>query len=169
MGNVEKHLKSFDLFIKKGVISNVGDTVSDDEYGTLWTSITIGGEELRNVNCGQLLGNKLLLAANQQDEVELSFVKYNNGAEDFNSIAALKTPMGIISDVDFSVSQLRAAAAKMRRYGSIGTGLSVLLIATVIISMIGMALLVPSIILLYRAKRPARFADALEAAAKALN
>lgn len=169
MGTVGKHLKSFESFIKKGMITEIGDTVTDDEFGTLWTSITIDGEQISNVNCGQLLANKLIVAHTNQEYVELSFVKYNNGADDFNSIAALKSSMGIITDIEFSVEQLRLGAAKMQRTAKIGFGIAALLIVTVFIAVIGLVILAGSVALFYRAKRPLRFAEELEKASRALN
>ncbi|MGV3742832.1 MAG: hypothetical protein ACO1NO_11040 [Burkholderiaceae bacterium] len=169
MNKVGKHLQSFETFIKKGVITQIGETLSDDEYGCLWSMLRIGDEELSNVNCGPLLTNKILSCAAREEEVELSFVRYNNGEKDFNSIAALKTAMGVTADVEFSVSQLRAGAAKMRRFGWIGVGIGALLTATLFIAVLGVAILGLSIYILVRSKRPLRFAQTLEDAARALN
>lgn len=166
MGKVGKHLQSFETFIKKGVITHLGETLSDDEFGCLWSSLRIDDEELENVNCGPLLTNKILSCAARQEEVELSFVRYNNGEKDFNSIAALRTAMGVTADVEFSISQLRAGAAKMRRYGWIGVGIGSLLTVTLFVAVLGVAILGLSIYLLVRAKRPERFAQTLEAAAR---
>lgn len=169
MSKVGKLLQSFELFTKSGVVTEVGTTLSDDEFGCLWANLTVDGEVLENVNCGQLLANKLLLAVAQQEAIEMSFVRYNNGEKDFNSIAAIKTAMGVIEDVDFAVEQLTAGAAKMRRYGWIGIGISTVLIVTVFVAIIGVVMLVPSIILLRRSRRPIKFAEALQTAAKALH
>jgi hypothetical protein len=163
-----KHLTSFESFCKRGVVTRLGEQAQDDEYGCLWSSITLDGEEIPNVNCGQLLGNKLMVACAQGETVELSFLRYHNGEKDFNSIAALKSRAGVIRDVEFSVAQLRLGAAKMRRWGWIGVGIGVLLIATIFIAVVGIAVLAASIVLLLRAKRPLNFAAELEKAAGAL-
>lgn len=168
MNKVGKHLQSFETFIKKGIITHVGETLSDDEFGCLWSEIRIDDEELKNVNCGPLLANKVLSCAARQEVVELSFVRYNNGEKDFDSIAALKNEMGVTADVEFSASQLRAGAAKMRRVGWIGVGIGSFLIATLFVAVVGVAILAASIYILVRAKRPLRFAQTLEDAAKAL-
>jgi hypothetical protein len=168
MEKVGKHLQSFETFIKKGVITQVGETLSDDEFGCLWSTLRIDDEELSNVNCGPLLTNKILSCVARQEEVELSFVRYNNGEKDFNSIAALKTAMGVTADVEFSASQLRTGAAKMRRVAWIGIGIGSLLTVTLFVAVLGIAILAASIYLLVRAKRPMRFAQILEDAARAL-
>jgi hypothetical protein len=168
MNTVGKHLQSFETFIKKGVITHIGETVTDDEFGCLWSALRIDDEELANVNCGPLLANKVLSCAARRETVELSFVRYNNGEKDFNSIAALKNEMGVTADVEFSAAQLRAGAAKMRRFGWIGVGIGSLLIVTLFIAVIGVVVLGASIYLLVRSKRPLRFAQTLEDAAKAL-
>jgi hypothetical protein len=168
MSKVGKHLQSFELFTKSGVVSALGETLNDDEFGCLWTSVTVGGETLDNVNCGQLIANKLQLAIARNEQVEMSFVRYNNGEKDFNSIAAIRTSMGVIEDVDFAVQQLTAAADKMRRYARIGIAISAFLIVTVFVAVIGVVLMVPSVILLRRSRRPRAFAEALTTAAKAL-
>jgi hypothetical protein len=168
MAEVGKHLQSFETFIKTGIITELGKTVTDDEYGCLWESMTIGHETLLNVNCGHLLTNKLISCSARQEVVDLSFVRYNNGEKDFNSIAALKDSMGVVSDVEFSVSQLRAGAARMRRAAWIGMAIGAVLIATLIIAVIGVAVVAGSIYLLIRSKRPLKFAETLENAAKAL-
>ena len=164
-----KHLQSFETFIKKGMVTEVGETVTDDEFGCLWTYIVIDNERLDNVNCGQFLANKLLVAYAHKEPVEMSFVKYNNGEKDFNFIAALKSSMGVIADVDFSTDQLRAGAAKMRKTAWIGIWIGVALIATLFIAILGVAVLAGSIFMLRRSKRPLRFAQVLEDASRALN
>lgn len=168
MDKVGKHLQSFETFIKKGIITQVGETLSDDEFGCLWSSLRIDDEELPNVNCGPLLANKVLSCAARQEVVELSFVRYNNGEKDFNSIAALKNEMGVTADVEFAAAQLRAGAAKMRRVGWIGVGVGILLIATLFVAVLGLVVLPASIYILVRSKRPMRFAQTLEDAARAL-
>lgn len=168
MGTVGKRLQSFELFVKSGVVSAFGETLSDDEFGCLWSSITLNGEVIPDVNCGQLLANKLRLAVEAREQIALSFVRYNNGEKDFNSIAAIRTSMGVIPDVEFAAEQLLAGAAKMKRYGWIGVAISLGLIASLVIAILGVALLVPSIILLVRARRPLRFVEALRTAARAL-
>lgn len=168
MSKVGKLLQSFELFTRSGVVTDLGETLSDDEFGCLWSSLTVGGELLENVNCGQLVANKLLLAIEQEEVIEMSFVHYNNGEKNFNSIAAIKTSMGVIEDVEFAVDQLMGGAAKMRRYGWIGIGISTVLIVTIFVAIIGLVMLVPSIILVRRARRPVKFAEALQTAAKAL-
>ncbi|MDQ9169442.1 hypothetical protein Q8A64_03345 [Oxalobacteraceae bacterium R-40] len=168
MNKVGKHLESFETFIKKGIITQLGETLSDDEFGCLWSTLRIDDEELTNVNCGPLLANKILSCAARQELVELSFVRYNNGEKDFNSIAALKNDMGVTADVEFAAAQLRAGAAKMRRFGWIGVGIGSILIATLFIAVIGVAVLGLSIYILVRSKRPLRFAQTLEDASRAL-
>lgn len=169
MNPAGKQLQSFETFVKKGIITHLGETLNDDEFGGLWSEIRIGDEELTNVNCGALLTNKVLSCAARQEVVELSFVRYNNGEKDFNFIAALKNDMGVTADVEFSASQLRAGAAKMRRFGWIGVGIGSLLTATLFIAVIGIAVLGLSIYILVRSKRPLRFAQTLEDAARALH
>ncbi len=168
MGTVGKRLQSFELFVKSGVVTEFGEILSDDEFGCLWSSITLNDEVIPDVNCGQLLANKLRLAAERKEHIDLSFVRYNNGEKNFNSIAAIRTSMGVIPDVEFAAEQLIAGAAKMRRYGWIGVAVSLALIASLVIAVLGVALLVPSIILLVRARRPLRFAEVLRTAARAL-
>lgn len=169
MSKVGKLLQSFELFTRKGVVNSIGDTQSDDEFGCLWASLTVNDEVLENVNCGQLVANKLLLAVEQGETIEMAFVRYNNGEKDFSSITAIRTSMGVIRDVDFAVEQLTAGAARMRKFGWTGFGISAVLIVTVFLAVVGIAGLVPSYILLKRSKRPLKFAQALRESAAALH